>query len=287
MLAWMEAEVKRLGVAAGTVRHYETVLARLAEYGQLRKWDDLSPEAISRWDEWLHAIKKHQTTVDVKMKKDVEYIGQGTVHNHHKRLKALLNRAVKFGLITSNPYDRMRGDINRGDVERVEFLTDDERHSIEALTLHEGRNIAAARDMFIFQCYTGMSYSDMIVFSLDKCRRDGDRLLYAAARQKTGEMFYVQILPKAVSLAEKYGGSMPKVCNEIYNRKLKEIAVMAGVTKKLTTHVGRHTFATWALRRGVPIERVSKMLGHRKITQTQRYAKLLAEDVYSEFNKLV
>jgi site-specific recombinase XerD len=79
---------------------------------------------------------------------------------------------------------------------------------------------------------------------------------------------------------------MPSVCNEVFNRKLKDIAKMAGITKKLTTHVGRHTFATWALRNGVPIERLAKMLGHTKITQTQRYAKVLAADVYAEFDKL-
>lgn len=286
MLAWMEQEVKKLSVGGGTREHYDVVLRRLAEYGRLTRWEDLSVEAISRWDEWLHTVKKHRTAVDEQLGKPVEYIGQGTVHNHHKRLKALLNRAVKFGMITSNPYERLRGDIDRGDVESVEFLTDAERDSIEALTLPEGHNIAASRDMFIFQCYTGMAYSDALAFSLDKCRRDGDKWLYSAKRHKTGVWFYIQVLPKVLAIAEKYGGRLPNVCNEIYNRKLKELARMAGITKNLTTHVGRHTFATWALRNGVPIERVSKMLGHTKITQTQRYAKVLAEDVYAEFDKL-
>lgn len=79
---------------------------------------------------------------------------------------------------------------------------------------------------------------------------------------------------------------LPKVADQTLNANLKTIANVTAISKKLTTHVGRHTFATWALRNGVPIERVSKMLGHRKITQTQRYAKVLAVDVYSEFDKL-
>ena len=286
MLAWMEQEVKTLGVAGGTREHYDVVLRRLAEYGQLTRWEDLSVEAISRWDAWLHTIKKKQTAVDEQLEKPVKCIGQGTVHNHHKRLKALLNRAVKFGIIKSNPYERLRGDIDRGDVESVEFLTDDERDRIEALALPEGQTITAARDMFIFQCYTGMAYSDMMAFSLEKCRREGDRWLYSAPRNKTGVWFYIQVLPKAREIAERYGGSMPKVCNEVYNRRLKDIAKQAGVDKKVTTHVGRHTFATWMLRNRVPIERVAKMLGHTKVTQTQRYAKVLAEDVYAEFDRL-
>ena len=286
MLAWMESEIERLGHSKGTVSHYRTLLARLAEYGQLRRWSDLSVEAISRWDEWLHTIKKRQSNVEIKMKMPAKTISQGAVHNYHKNLRALLGRALKFGVIQSSPYERMRGDIERGDVETVEFLTDDERDRIEALKLKDGRVIAAARDMFIFQCYTGMAYSDMMAFSLDKCQKDGDTLTYSAPRIKTGVWFYIQILPKAMAIAEKYGGSMPNVCNEVFNRKLKDIAKEAGITKKLTTHVGRHTFATWALRNGVPVERLMKMLGHRKIEQTLRYAKLLPKDVYSEFEKL-
>lgn len=286
MLAWMEDEVKRLGHSKGTISHYGTLLARLAEYGQLRRWSDLSVESISRWDEWLHTIKKRQSNVEIKMKVPAKNISQGAVHNYHKNMRALLSRALKFGIIQWSPYERMRGDIERGDIETVEFLTDEERDRIEALTLTEGRVIAAARDMFVFQCYTGMAYADMMAFRLDNCRKSGDVLTYSAPRVKTGVWFYIQILPKALAIAEKYGGSMPSVCNEVFNRKLKDIAKMAGITKKLTTHVGRHTFATWALRNGVPIERLAKMLGHTKITQTQRYAKVLATDVYAEFEKL-
>ena len=178
------------------------------------------------------------------------------------------------------------GDLEKGDIETVEFLTDKERDLIEALELPEGRVIAAARDMFIFQCYTGMAYADMMAFRLDKCQKDGDVLTYSAPRVKTGVWFYIQILPKALAIAQKYGGSMPKVHNETFNKKLKDIAKEAGIAKKLTTHVGRHTFATWALRNDVPAERLRKMLGHRKIEQTLRYAKVLAEDVYAEFDKL-
>lgn len=286
MLAWMENEVARLGHSKGTLSHYRTLLMRLAEYGELRRWSDLSVEAIIRWDEWLHTIKKRQSKVEIQMRMPAKTISQGAVHNYHKNMRALLGRALKFGIIPSSPYERMRGDIERGDVETVEFLTDEERDRIEALALTEGRVIAAARDMFLFQCYTGMAYSDMMVFSVNKCQKIDDALTYSAPRVKTGVWFYIQILPKALAIAEKYGGSMPDVCNEVFNRKLKDIAKEAGITKKLTTHVGRHTFATWVLRNGVPVERLRKMLGHRKIEQTLRYAKVLASDVYSEFEKL-
>ena len=286
MLDWMEQEIERLPVAHGTRKHYKCTLTALKEFGGMKKWSDLTIENIHRFDAYLHSIKKHQTDAEIKLKKPVEYIGQGTVRNYHKDVKALLGRALKFGLITANPYDRMRGEIKRGDVETVEFLTKDELTRIEALTLVEGSMLATCRDMFVFQAYTGMAYSDMQAFCIDKCRVDGDKYVLADKRVKTGITYYVQLLPQALEAVERYGGLFPKVAVQVYNKNLKKIADATGITKRITSHVGRHTFATWALHEGVQIERVSKMLGHAKITQTQRYAKVLAKDVYGEFDKL-
>ena len=286
MVAWMADEVSRLGVRRGTMLHYKVSVAVLAESGIMRKWSDLSVENVHKWDAYLHGIRKHQTDAEVKAGKPVEYISQATVRNYHKDIKALLGRALKFGLIAANPYDRMKGEIKRGNTETVEFLTKDELSRIEGLTLIDGSMLAAARDMFVFQAYTGMAFSDMQAFSLDKCRRDGDRWLMAGQRVKTGVTYYVRLLPQVLAVVEKYGGELPKVAVQTYNKNLKKIAQATGITKRLTSHVGRHTFATWALHEGVPIERVSKMLGHAKVTQTQRYAKVLAEDVFGEFDKL-
>ena len=79
---------------------------------------------------------------------------------------------------------------------------------------------------------------------------------------------------------------MPRVVCEVYNRALKKLAMMAGIRKRVTSHVARHTFATWMLHEEVPIERVAKMLGHSDIKQTQRYAKVLAQDVFGEFDRI-
>lgn len=286
MIAWMEGEIDKLGVRKGTAAHYRVAVAALVESRSMRKWSDLSVENIHKFDAFLHKIKRHQTDAEVKAGKPVEYISQATVRNYHKNIKALISRALKFGLIQSNPYDRMKGEIKRGDKESVEFLTREELRRIESLTLRDGSMLAAARDMFVFQSYTGMAYSDMQAFALSSCRKEGKKYLYASQRVKTGVTYYVQLLPKALAVVERYGGEMPKVAVQVYNRNLKKIAEVTGLTKRLTSHVGRHTFATWALHEGVQLERVAKMLGHAKITQTQRYAKVLAQDVYSEFDKL-
>lgn len=286
MLAWMAEEVTRLGVKKGTAAHYRVSVAVFIESGIMRKWSDLTVENIHRWDAYLHGIKKHRTDAEVKAGKPVEYIGQATVRNYHKDIKALLGRALKFGIITANPYDRMKGEIKRGDKDTVSFLSKEELARIEGLTLIDGSMMSAARDMFVFQSYTGMAYADMQAFSLAQCRKDGDKYLMAGHRVKTGITYYVQLLPQALAVVEKYGGELPKVAVQVYNRNLKLIAQATGITKRMTSHVGRHTFATWALHEGVALERVQKMLGHSRITQTQRYAKVLAEDVYREFDKL-
>ena len=286
MIAWMKSQIPVLDVADGTRKHYVVSVAALTESMTMRGWKDLTVENVHKFDAYLHTIKKHQTDAEVKAKKPVEYISQATVRNYHKDIKALLARALKFGLITANPYDRMKGEIKRGDKETVEFLTDDERNRIERLTINDSM-LATVRDVFVFQCYTGMAYSDAMAFALDKCQQDGDRITYSAPRVKTGVWFYIRVLPKALEIAEKYGGRLPRVADQTCNANLKTIANVTGITKKLTTHVGRHTFATWMLRNGVPIEHVSKMLGHRKITQTQRYAKLLPMDVYGQFEKVM
>lgn len=285
MAAWMYAQIPMLDVAHGTAKHYRISVAAMVKSGAMRRWKDLTIENVHKFDAYLHTIKKHQTDAEVKAKKPVEYISQATVRNYHKDIKALLGRAMKFGLITANPYDRMKGEIKRGDKETVEFLTDAERDKIEGLTINDSM-LATVRDVFVFQCYTGMAYSDAMAFSLDRCQQDGERLTYSAPRVKTGVPFYIRVLPKALEIAQKYGGRLPRVADQTCNANLKTIANVTGITKKLTTHVGRHTFATWMLRNGVQIEHVSKMLGHRKITQTQRYAKLLPMDVYGQFDKV-
>ena len=287
MTVWMKEQIPMLDVARGTKNHYKGSVAALIESGSMRKWSEISVENVHRFDAYLHTLQVHRTDAEINAGKPVKYISQATVRNYHKDIKALLGRALKFGLITANPYDRMKGEIKRGDHETVEFLTDDERVRIEGLTMTDGSMLATVRDMFLFQCYTGMAYSDMMRFSLEKCQRDGKNLTYSAPRVKTGVVFYIRVLPKALAIAEKYGGRLPNIADQTCNSNLKTIATATGITKRLTTHVGRHTFATWALRSGVPIDRVSKMLGHRRITQTQRYAKLLAEDVYGEFEKLM
>jgi site-specific recombinase XerD len=103
-------------------------------------------------------------------------------------------------------------------------------------------------------------------------------------RIKTGVSYVSQLLPQAVEVLSRYGMQVPKVGNSQYNESLKVIQQALGIRTRLHSHLARHTFATRMLRAGAKIENVSRMLGHTNITQTQRYAKVLAESVQEDFD---
>lgn len=105
-------------------------------------------------------------------------------------------------------------------------------------------------------------------------------------RVKSGEIYKIMLLKPSLALMSKYDFELPKVVFTTYNHYLRTLGELVGLDFRLTSHVGRHTFATWVLSQGVPIEIVAKMLGHTDINTTQIYAKVLAEDVNNAFRKL-
>ena len=134
--------------------------------------------------------------------------------------------------------------------------------------------------------YTGLSFSDMQTFDANDYKWDGKAWRDIGERIKTGVPYVSQLLPPAVKVLEKYGWEIPQLSNADYNRHLKSLGQMAGIKTRLHSHLARHTFATYMLRNGASIENVSKMLGHTNITQTQRYAKVQAQAVYDDFNRV-
>ena len=168
----------------------------------------------------------------------------------------------------------------------VEYLTDEEMSKLETMILPLGSPLDVAHDLFVFQAYTGLSYSDAQAFDMSQYKWDGMRWNHTGERIKTGVPYVSTILPPALHILEKYDMKVPKMNNADYNRQLKAIMVMAGIKTRLHSHLARHTFATYMLRNGVKIENVSKMLGHTNITQTQRYAKVLAQSVQEDFDMI-
>lgn len=286
LIDWIREQVPKLNTSEGTMRHYNTLIARLEEYGRLNRWEDLTVENLCEWDAWLHRLPARQSATDRLQKKPVGRVCDGTVWNHHKWLKAMLSRAERFGLIARNPYISLRGQFKRGDKESVEYLTRDEMLSIEAVDVKGDARLEVARDLFIIQMYTGLSFSDLMKFDIKDYNKVSGRYVRVGTRVKTGVPFVSMLLPPVVAILKKYNWQIPVVNNADYNRDLKIIGQAAKIDTRLHSHLARHTFATWMLSEGVPIESLSKMLGHTNITQTQRYAKVLAENIMSEFDKI-
>ena len=276
LINWIEAQVPMLNLADGTRKHYHTLIVRLIEFDKMNRWQDVTVENIYLFDSWLHQLKTY----------DGRRISDGGVFTYHKCLKALLNRARDFGKIAENPYINLRGKFRRGDKENVEYLTEDEMRVFELLLVPDGSLLAMAKDLFVFQMYTGLSFSDAQAFDISDYKWDGQRWNHVGERIKTGVPYVSSLLPPALNVLQKYGMKVPKLDNADYNHQLKALGVMAGIKTRLHSHLARHTFATYMLRNGVKIENVSKMLGHKNISQTQRYAKVLAQSVHDDFDMI-
>ena len=285
-LEWCSDQIDQLTHSGGTMQHYLTMLTRLNDFDTIRRWQDLTVENIYKWDAYLHKITKPQSDADIKAGKPAEPISDGSIYNYHKCLKALLNRAVLFDRLRQNPYDRLKGKFKRGERERIDFLTDEEMAAFESLHPMSGSKMAMARDLFVFQMFTGLAYSDAQNLDIGDYKLIDGVWKNTGERIKTGVAYTSQLLPPVVEILERYNWQVPHLDNADYNRCLKALGMACGIERPLHSHMARHTFATWMLRHGIPIEHVSKMLGHTNITQTQRYAKIVAADIHNDFEQV-
>jgi site-specific recombinase XerD len=220
-------------------------------------------------------------------------IGNNTTMKHIQRLRKMINLACNMEWIERDPFRKFKQRIIKRE---REFLTDLELKKIEGLNSSIER-ITVVRDLFLFSCYTGISYID--IMKLDRnCIKQGidGNLWIMDTRNKTGTPFKIPILSTAEKLIEKYvdhprtqihGKLMPSLSNQRLNSYLKEIADLCGITKNLTFHMARHTFATTVtLSNGVPIETVSKMLGHTSLATTQIYARVIEKKISEDMENL-
>lgn len=194
-----------------------------------------------------------------------------------QRFRTIVIYAKNSGLITIDPfsnyklkYDRVeRGYLNQEEIDRIYTKR------------FASQRLEQVRDMFVFSCYTGLSYIDICGLKPESIRMMFDGNLWIVMkRHKTDVTSNIRLLDIPKSILKKYEGKLPNgnllpvISNQKMNEYLKEIAAVCGINKTITFHIARHTFATLSLGYGVPIETVSKMLGHTDIKTTQIYAKI-------------
>lgn len=282
LIKWIKNMASTANISSTTKKRYQTLINKLVDYGQLTRWEHLSPENIYGFDVWLRQQYVPLTQNQIDAGVEPEHISSDTVYNYHKCLKAMLNRALKFGKISVNPYDHMKGEFKRTRRDVVDYLTEEQMFKVMELTPVPGSQVAMARDLFVFQMFTGLAYSDTQHFDISKYREVDGEWRFIGERIKTGVPYVSTLLPPVVEVLERNGWKVPKMTNQRYNQLLKAIGMVIGI-ERLHSHMGRHSFATWMLSNDAKIENVSRMLGHTNIVQTQRYAKVLAKDVYDDF----
>lgn len=219
--------------------------------------------------------------------------GQNTVMKHIERLRKMINIAIRNEWLQRDPFAKFKPTFTKS--ERG-FLTTEELSTIENKEFSIVR-LKQVKDLFVFSCYTGLAYIDVMNLTPNNLSKGMDGNFWLnTSRQKTDNSVRVPLLPQALEIIEKYKGHpkaladgtlFPGISNQKLNTYLKEIADVCGIEKNLTFHLARHTFATTVtLTNGVPMETVSKLLGHSSIRTTQIYAKVVEKKVSEDMELL-
>lgn len=274
----------------GTMKNYMTTQRYVKEFLKSRlKTSDLllahlSYKFLADFEHYLRSYTPldHHTSM-----------GNNTVMKHIERLRKMINVAIKNEWLERDPFAKFQAKFIRND---REFLSQDDLEKIEAKEFKVLR-LQWAKDLFIFSCFTGLAYCDVMRLTPQNISLgiDGEYWIMTS-RKKTNQPVRVPLLPKALNIVEKYrnhpralasGTLFPNLSNQKINAYLKEIADLCSIEKNLTFHLARHTFATTVtLTNGVPIETVSKMLGHTSIRTTQIYAKVIENKVSQDMLSL-
>jgi site-specific recombinase XerD len=234
---------------------------------------DLSYNFIVEFDHYLRTIGKCSNNTTVK---------------YLQSFKKIVKVAIVKGIIDRDPFMEYRARLD--EVDR-DYLTDQELELIHNREFSR-EGLILARDVFLLSCYTGLAYADLKSLKKDQIVMEHGELWIKTYRTKSKVRAEIMVLPAAQKIIDKYsehpicsikGLVVPIRSNAKVNQHLKDIAKICGIKKHLIFHMARHTFATTVtLSKGVSIEVVSRMLGHKSVKQTQHYAKLVNTRIQDE-----
>jgi len=266
------ADIRSYGKSKDSRERYNRFVRWLISYGQIITFADITDENILALDAQLAATG---------MKPNSRWC------NYHRILNSFILDAMDAGLVKRNPYRWLhidKGD-NRGG--HVRLLTRDEFRRLQTCRLPSD-SLRRVRDLFVFQTYTCLSYTDLASFDASKIQYVKGMPVYCGRRGKTSIEYTIPLLPQAMKILERYSFNLPVISNVKYNEYLKVVALMGGIDKPISSHWARHTGATMLLNEGgIDMEIVAKILGHSSTRITRQvYAKLLDETVVDAVAKL-
>lgn len=273
----------RVGVnrAANSYYQYQNTYRLLSVFIQTKyKVSDVSVKSLD-----MLFIENFNTFLKINQQQKVN-----TIIGHIRRLKSVVYTAVYRGIINVHPFK----DFSPGKAERKQMYLSREELDKLMNTTFDTPNRNFTRDMFVFSVFTGICYCDMRTLTEEHVTKDSsDNLWIETFRQKTGTPENVMLLDIAVNIIEKYRGLandgklFPMLTKESMNTHLKIMAKQCGITRNLHFHIARHTFGSQiCIAQGVPIETVSRAMGHKNISTTQRYAKVTHEKIDKDVSLL-
>ena len=218
---------------------------------------------------------------------------ESSFYNVATHLKTVCRLAYREGVADILLFDKVK--ISKGNKKLPKALDRGAFEKLKTLQFEDlEEEMETARDIFLFACYTGAAYCDLMELDKSHLVRDDEGSLWLKFnRQKTGVPCRVKLLPEAIRLMEKLHSDeretlLPFMGYATYQSYLKALRLRAGISFPFTTHTARHTFATLiTLEQGVPIETVSKMLGHSNVSMTERYAKVTPQKLFEEFDRFL
>ena len=276
---------------SGTMKNYYTTERYLHRFlKQKLKTKDVYLKQLN----YLFICDFEQYLRNYKNSKKQLMLSNNGVMKHLERFKKIINLGIKLEWISKNPFNQFQLKFDKYD---RQYLTERELQLIEDTYFNNDR-LEKVKDCFLFSCYTGLSYIDVKELTANQIARGIDNNYWIfTKREKTNETVKVPILPQAMEIINKYKGDyenrtskplLPLSSNQKTNSYLKEIATAIGIHKNITFHVARHTFATTVmLSNGVPIETVSKLLGHTKLSTTQIYARVVETKISEDIQNLL
>jgi integrase/recombinase XerD len=259
-----------------TLKSYRSALNIVKEFNPKLNFGDLTPKLIEQFDQYL-TVKRGNSI--------------GGRFTKHKCFKSIMNQAIMKGHMQENAYRFFKIKSVEG---HRKFLTIDEVKTIMSFDLQK-EHLLKIRDMFLFSCFTGLRFSDLIRLKIGDVKTDKEMPRLEINVKKTDRLLMIPLNQNALKLISSYVNIdsthkekliFPSISNAAMNRELKDLIKLVGIEKTISFHCSRHTFACNHVEMKTSILHLKEMMGHKDLRHTQIYAKCLEVDLFSSIKAL-
>jgi Site-specific recombinase XerD len=269
VVGFMRSQLSKSDPPRATFEHHIALIKKIEDFGKIKTFSDLTISNIFDFDLYL---------------KNNGVKAPATLNKRHNAFRSYIKIAIYHDLCKKDPYFEFKMPSKKSKdptyLEEVEI-----QQIINWKPVNE--KLEKVKDLFILQCFTGLAYIDICGFDKATLKEISGVKILDGKRIKTGIRFTTVLLNEAKTILKKYDYELPIITNQKYNDYLKLLGAGVGIKKQLTTHVARHTFATYLLNKDVPIKTVSRAMGHSSVRMTEHYAQLLGKKVIKDMERLL